>query len=160
MKYWWIIIFVLCAVPNVGAEDVVEDSPSHRHHFSVGFLDHRTGMSLASYSRTLLANESHELFVGVGSVLAMTTLAVGWKFYAFHYYVDFYCVVAGHAAAGMSDKILVAPFASLGIELGITDDYFLNVGVNNTLRLYVKDFKMYRDPELVVFPHASVTHRW
>ena len=141
-------------------ESVVKTKSQYTHHFSFGFLDHRTGSSIVSYSRTLWAGESQEIFAGVGSALALNTAALGWKFYAFEYYVDVYLVVAVHAMAGMSDNIIVAPFFSGGVEKEIWEGYFLNAGVNNTVRLYIEDSKFYRDAELVVFPHGSLSYRW
>ena len=157
---WCVLVLVLLVSTRAGADETKLETTRHTHHLSVGALDHRLGISIVSYARTLLGDKEHELFVGAGTIVAGTTLAGGGKYYAFHYYVDFYSVVAVHALAGMSEKIVPAPFFSMGMEYPFSSDYFFNAGVNTTVRVYIEDFKQYRKPEYVVLPHLSVTHRW
>ena len=158
-------VLVLCLCASVArAESSAETEPvaktAYRHHFSFGFLNHQTGSSVVSYARTLWASENHEVYAGVGSVLALNTLAVGWKVYVFESFVDAYLVTAAHFMAGMSEKSLVAPFFAVGVEKSLWGGFFINAGVNNTLRLYLEDGRSYRDAEVLVFPHAHLTYRW
>ena len=122
---------------------------------SVGFLDHKTGMSLFSYTYTFFKQPKHESFVGFGTLVAMNTLAAGWKLYLFDYYLNFYTVLAGHLAAGMGKNILIIPFAHLGAEKAISDKWFINVGVNNSLRIYKS-----RKSKVLIFPSVNVNYRY
>ena len=51
-----------------------------KHYRSAGFLDHKTGMSLVSYARTLKYHNKSEYFVGIGTLIAANTFALGWKY--------------------------------------------------------------------------------
>ena len=51
-----------------------------KHYRSAGFLDHKTGMSLVSYARTLKHHNKSEYFVGIGTLIAANTFALGWKY--------------------------------------------------------------------------------
>ena len=51
-----------------------------KYYRSAGFLDHKTGMSLVSYARTLKHHNKSEYFVGIGTLIAANTFALGWKY--------------------------------------------------------------------------------
>lgn len=163
MKNFGIILAALVFVAsNAHAEAPASQTPhkTHTHDLSVGFLSHKVGTSLVSYARTLWANEDHELYAGVGTLVALNTAALGWKSYLMRDFVDVYVVGAALVMAGMTDKIIPAPFVSTGIEIGFWDNYFFNGGVNTIARVYYEGGEFYRKPELVVFGQGSLSYRW
>ena len=155
-----ILCFLFASIAH--AEKPLADSPSpkHTHDLSVGFLSHKVGSSLVSYARTLWANEDHELYAGVGTLIALNTAALGWKSYLMRDAIDVYVVGAVLVMAGMSDNIFPAPFVATGIEIGFWDNYFFNGGVNTIARVYYEGGEFYRKPELVVFGQGSLAYRW
>ncbi len=157
MKKIVCLVGLICCL---GSSAYGEDTKSPKKYFSAGFLDHKTGTSFVGYARTLVGNDEHELFVGVGSALALNTLAIGWKYTFWHSYVNLYAVLAAHAMAGMGKNIIYAPFWSAGFEKKLTTNWFVNVGVNTTVRLYIKDYQITRKTEFIVYPNVNLNYRW
>ena len=119
MKNFGIILAALVFVAsNAHAEAPASQTPhkTHTHDLSVGFLSHKVGTSLVSYARTLWANEDHELYAGVGTLVALNTAALGWKSYLMRDFVDVYVVGAALVMAGMSDKIIPPPLSPPGLR--------------------------------------------
>ncbi|MDP6684617.1 MAG: hypothetical protein QGH24_01590 [Candidatus Marinimicrobia bacterium] len=131
-----------------------QNKPGKDKYISVGFLDHKTGMSLVGYARTLKTMENHEFFIGVGTLLAANTIAAGWKSYLNDSPIHIYSVVSIQGVAGMGGEI-VAPFVSIGGEKSITEKLYINAGLNTLLRIY-----NYRSPELVPFPNVNLNWRY
>ena len=127
---------------------------SQEHYVSIGFLDHKTGNSLVGYARTILKHENHEIFIGVGTLLAMNTLSVGWKYYISDSPIKFYSVLATQGIAGMGGGF-IAPAISIGIEKKITKKLFINLGINSNLRIYAN-----RPIELIAFPNININYRY
>ena len=123
-------------------------------YIAVGFLDHKTGLSLIGYARTFMTKNKHEIFIGVGTILAAATIAVGWKYYLTDSPVQLYSVVSIQGIAGMGGSI-VAPFVSIGCEKSITEKLYINGGLNTTFRLYSD-----RIPVLLVFPNINLNWRY
>ena len=124
------------------------------NYWSIGFLDHRTGNSLVGYARIIMSFEKHEIFIGVGTLIAANTLSVGWKYYLLDSPMQLYSVLSTQAVAGMGGGF-VSPFVSLGIEKSITKKLFFNLGLNTTIRIY-----SHRPIELVAFPNININFRY
>ena len=154
------VLVLMMASPAYAEPPEPESSAAYQHEVSVGFLSHKVGSSLVSYARTLWSNESHELYAGAGTLLALNTAALGWKSYLYQNFVDVYVVGAVLVMAGMSDHIIPAPFVSAGIELGFWDGFFFNAGANTMLRVYYEGGEFYRTPEFIVFGQGSLLYRW
>ena len=127
---------------------------SQEHHVSIGFFDHKTGNSLIGYARTILKHEKHEVFIGVGTLLAMNTLSVGWKYYISDSPVKLYSVLSTQGIAAMGGQF-IAPAISIGIEKEITKKLFMNLGINSNLRIYAN-----RPMELIAFPNININYRY
>tara|TARA_B100000029_G_scaffold326227_1_gene318692 strand:+ start:80 stop:688 length:609 start_codon:yes stop_codon:yes gene_type:complete len=124
-------------------------------YIAVGFLDHKTGLSLIGYARTFMAKNKHEIFIGVGTVLAANTIAAGWKYYLTDDSpVQLYSVVSIQGIAGMGGSI-VAPFVSIGGEKSITEKLYINGGLNTIFRLYND-----KTLELLVLPSINLNWRY
>jgi hypothetical protein len=128
--------------------------PHKDEYISAGFLDHKTGMSLIGYARTLKTVDRHEFFVGGGTLIAAITLAIGWKYYLHDSQIPLYSVVAFHGVSGMGGEF-GAPFISLGAEKSITEKLYINAGLNTTIRMYNN-----RSPELISFPNINLNWRY
>ena len=72
-----------------------------KNYWSIGFLDYKTGTSFFSYTRTLMNYKKHELFVGIGTLIAMNTLSAGWKYYLLNSPVHLYSVISIQGVAGI-----------------------------------------------------------
>ena len=120
----------------------------------VGFLDHKTGTSLLGYARTLIKNEKHEMFMGIGTLIAANTLSIGWKYYFLDSHIQSYSVLSIQAIAGMGGSF-IAPFISLGIEKSFTEKLFFNLGLNATIRVY-----SHRPIEIIPFPNININYRY
>jgi len=128
-----------------------------KKYVSIGMFDHKNGTSLVGFSRTLAIHDEHEFFVGIGTLIAMNTLSFGWK----HIWLeernfDAYAVLAIHVVAAMSENILITPFMSVGIEKEISDPWFLQLGLNNTLRVYDDG----RSSDLLMYPNVNISYRY
>ena len=129
-------------------------------YLSVGLFDHKTGLSIGSFSYNLVNAGDHEVFIGAGTSLIFNASSLGWKYYLFSYGVDFYSVLAVQGlVGGMSKKtnILPATFASLGFEKALTKKLWINAGVNLTVRLYLDGS---HPPDILVLPNCNVNWRW
>ncbi|SVD79142.1 uncharacterized protein METZ01_LOCUS431996, partial [marine metagenome] len=132
-----------------------EDHKTENNQYvSVGFLDHKTGNSLVGYARTLKKVDKHELFVGVGTLVAMNTLSAGWKYYLLDSPIHLYSVVSIQGIAGMGGGF-ISPFLSVGAEKSITDKLYINLGLNTVIRVYKN-----RPNELVPFPNVNLNWRF
>ena len=125
-----------------------------REYITVGFLDHKTGISLVGYARTLKQTEKHEFFVGAGTMIAAFTASTGWKYYFNDAPIQFYSVLSIQGVNGMGGGF-IAPAISFGIEKGITEKLFFNLGLNTTIRIYAD-----RPIELVAFPNININFRY
>jgi hypothetical protein len=128
-----------------------------KKYVSIGMFDHKTGTSLVGFSRTLAIHDEHEFFIGVGTLIAMNTLSLGWK----HIWLearnfDAYAVLSIHVIAAMSENLLITPFMSVGIEKEVSDPWFLQLGLNNTLRVYGDG----RSSDLLMYPNVNLSYRY
>jgi hypothetical protein len=123
-------------------------------YICVGFLDHKTGNSLLGYARTIIKHEKHEMFVGIGTLIAANTLSIGWKYYLLDSPIQSYSVLSMQASAGMGGSF-IAPFMSLGIEKSLTKKLFFNLGLNATIRIY-----SHRPIEIIPFPNININYRY
>ena len=98
--------------------------------------------------------DKHELFVGVGTLVAMNTLSAGWKYYLLDSPIHLYSVVSIQGIAGMGGGF-ISPFLSVGAEKSITDKLYINLGLNTVIRVYRN-----RPIELVPFPNVNLNWRY
>ena len=160
IRFGIILATLVFVASSAYAEAPARQTPHATHTFLWWAFEPQVGTSLVSYARTLWANEDHELYAGVGTLVALNTAALGWKSYLMRDAIDVYVVGAVLVMAGMSDNIFPAPFVSTGIEIGFWDNYFFNGGVNTIARVYYEGGEFYRKPELVVFGQGSLSYRW
>ena len=155
IKYFPIIFICIILLNFLEGQNKTEKNK----YMSLGFLDHKTGISLVEYARTLKKVDKHELFVGVGTLIALNTLSVGWKYYLSDSPVHFYSVIAAQGAVGMSVKFNILPivFASVGFEKAIFKHIWINLGVNSTARLYLDGS---HNTDFLVLPNANINWRW
>ena len=155
-----------------------------KHYRSAGFLDHKTGMSLVSYARTLKYNNKSEYFVGIGTLIAANTFALGWK-YSFlqpeteydpntgepiiglstGFIDDYYVVASAHSVMGMGGGF-VSPFFAFGFEKRLTKKLYINVGINSLLRIYSGESidsetgEVRPAQEFITFPTINLNYRY
>ena len=150
MKFYTklIIIFSILLTAIIGQAE------KPKHYRVIGFLDHKTGLSLLGYARTLKIHNNNEFFVGIGTLIAVNTISLGWKYSFLNKSVklnpdtgdpiigfstglidDYYVVASIQSVAGMGGNI-VAPFFSGGFEKRLTKKIYINVGVNSMFRYY------------------------
>ena len=154
-----LFVYILISLFATSVGSAEEKVPEN--YLTIGALDHKTGLSLIGYARTLVSNEKHELFVGAGTLIAAVTISSGWKYNFLHYYADFYSVVSVQAiSAGQSKKIVYAPFLALGIEKKLSTKWYINAGVVHLIRLYIRDYDIYRPTEHMILPNLNFNRRW
>ncbi len=150
MKFYTKLIIIFCILFSVS----IGQTEKPKHYRVIGFLDHKTGLSLLGYARTLIIHNNNELFVGIGTLIAANTISLGWKYSFLNKPVklnpdtgdpiigfstglidDYYVVASIQSVAGMGGSI-VAPFFSGGFEKRLTKKIYINVGVNSMFRYY------------------------
>ena len=131
-----------------------QEKENPKKYVSVGFLDHKTGFSFVGFARTLKQTEKHEIFVGGGTLIAMLTTSLGWKYYFNNAPFHAYSVLAIHGISGMGGLGL-APFVSLGIEKHLIKKLYFNLGVNSLIRVYSS-----RQTDFVVSPAININMRY
>ena len=150
MKYYikLIIIFSILLTTIIGQTE------KPKHYRSIGFLDHKPGLSLFGYARTLKIHNNNEFFAGIGTLIAANTISLGWKYTFLNKPVksdpktgdliiglstglidDFYVVASIQGIGGMGGSV-VAPFFSGGLEKRLTKKLYINLGVNSMFRYY------------------------
>jgi|GEM_PF-835490 len=143
-------------VITINKEEIkrVQRKEKPKKYLSVGFLDHKTGMSLIGYAQTLKQTEKHEFFVGGGTLIAMFTASAGWKYFFYDGYIQAYSVLSIQGVSGMGGGF-IAPVISLGIEKRLYKKWFINLGGNSTIRPHPdKAF------EFVTFPAININKRY
>ena len=154
-----LILIILLSTLQIKALNSKEKL-AHDNYVSVGFLDHKMGLSLFSFGGNFYNDENSEIYLGIGSMLTINTLAAGYKYTIKGKYIDFYAVGAMHFMVGMSDHIIIAPFASLGFEDEGFKNLFFNIGYNALLRFYAPSSSM--KPEILALPvpNVAVSYRY
>ena len=99
-----------------------------REYIAVGFLDHKTGISLVGYARTLKQTEKHEFFIGAGTMIAAFTASAGWKYYFNYAPIQFYSVLSIQGVNGMGGSF-ITPVISLGVEKNLYKKWFINSSI-------------------------------
>ena len=84
-------------------------------YVAIGFLDHKTGISLVGYARTLKETKKHEYFIGACTMISSFTASAGWKYYFNDAPIQFYSVLLIQGVNGMGGGF-IAPVISLGVE--------------------------------------------
>jgi hypothetical protein len=125
-----------------------------KDYISVGFLDHKTGTSIFGYTRTIIQNDNNEIFVGLGTSIAINTLVVGLKKYLLRSFIDGYSVISIQSIYGMGGGFK-APAISIGVEKKIWKQFFVNMGFNTTIRIYTE-----RTPDFISYPHLNINVRF
>jgi len=143
---------VLLIIPFLSFGQINEKT---KNYISVGFLDHKTGTSLIGYTNTILQNDNNEVFIGLGTSVAINTLVVGLKKYLLRSFVDGYSVISIQSIYGMGGGGVNAPAISIGFEKKIWNQFFLNVGFNSTIRIYSE-----RTTEFLNYPHLNINVRF
>jgi len=149
-----ILLLISPSFPYDNNKQAEEVNEYLKRYLCIGFLDHKTGTSLIGYARTLMNNNTHELFVGLGTLFTMFTLSVGWKYYFNDSPLQVYSVFAVQGISGMGGS-LTAPFISLGFEKILTKKLYLNLGVNLFIRIYSN-----KSTELVTYPNININMRY
>lgn len=145
------IIVIYVVVFNIVS---AENPAKPKKYFSVGFLDHKTGMSLVSYAKTLFQNDNHDIFLGGGTAIALFTGSLGWKYTFYSGNVQTYSVIALHAVSGMGGGFY-APFFSIGIEKELTKNIFINGGVNSIVRTHPD-----KPIDAIILPTLNINFRY
>ena len=101
-----------------------------KNHVSLGLFDHKTGLSVVGYSRTLWKDTKNEIFLGVGTSFIVNSLTVGAKKYLFKGYVDGYVVLGGQILSlELTDDTNKTIWLAAGIEKLLIKNFFINLGV-------------------------------
>ena len=124
------------------------------HYVAVGFIDHKTGMSLVGYARTLKQTEKHEFFIGAGTMIAAFTASAGWKYYFNNAPIQFYSVLSIQGVNGMGGGF-IAPVISLGFEKNLYKKWHINFGVISMVRPHPD-----KSIELIAFPTININKRY
>ena len=122
-----------------------------KNYISIGLFDHKTGFSVAGYTRSIIQNSHNEVFVGFGSMIALNTFTIGYKKYLFKSIVDGYSVISMQKIHGMPGSSNAACL-SIGIEKKIWKILFINIGVNVT--------NLIEDLESLTFPSLTLNIRY
>jgi len=152
MKYAIVIVLLLSQLGLFCSEE----KEQLKNHWAVGFLDHKTGLSLFGYARTLVKTPKNDFFIGFGTLVAMNTFSVGWKYNYFESPIQIYSVLSAQAIAAMSKerRFIYAGFSSVGIAREIVGHLSLNFGMNASFRIYSK----WKKPASVLtVPHLNLT---
>ena len=124
------------------------------HYVAVGFLDHKTGMSLVGYARTLKQTEKYDFFIGAGTLIAAFTASAGWKYYFNDAPIKFYSVLSMQGINGMGAGF-IAPVISLGFEKNLYKKWHVNFGVISMVRPHPD-----KPIELKAFPTININKRY
>ena len=76
MKFYIKLIIVFPILLSV----IIGQTEKPKYYRSIGFLDHKTGLSLFGYARTLKIHNNNEFFAGIGTLIAANTISLGWKY--------------------------------------------------------------------------------
>ena len=125
-----------------------------KNYISIGFLDHKTGNSIVGYTRSIIQNENNELFVGLGTAIAINSFVIGYKKYLLRSFIDGYSVISIQKIYGMGGD-LNAPCISIGIEKKIWKVLFFNIGVNSIMRSSPS-----QQIEFITFPALNLNIRY
>tara|TARA_B100000902_G_C27248711_1_gene884016 strand:+ start:512 stop:949 length:438 start_codon:yes stop_codon:yes gene_type:complete len=128
-----------------------QNNKQPKNYISIGLFDHKSGFSALGYTRSILQNKQHELFVGFGSMIAFNTFVVGYKNYLLRSYVNGYAVASVQKIYGMPGGPNAACL-SIGIEKKVWKVVFINAGMNTTCLL--------EDLEFLAFPTLSINMRF
>ena len=154
-----LILCFLVGIQLVPLHDARAERP--RSEVSLGFLTHKTGLSLVDYNYTVFQTEDHDFSVGVGTLLAAGGTSIAWKYYAYRGFADFYSVVALQFVSGMSDAPpKMIPFVSLGMEYQVFDGNYINVGVNQWVTTGLRQINEFRQGDYMILPQVSWGWRW
>ena len=123
-------------------------------YVAVGFLDHKTGISLVGYARTLKQTEKHEFFIGAGTMISAFTASAGWKYYFNDAPIQFYSVLSIQGVNGMGGGF-IAPVISLGVEKKLYKKWFINFGTISMVRPHPD-----KPIDFVTFPTINVNRRY
>ena len=105
-------------------------------------------------ARTLWQDEHHEIFVGAGTLIAMVSATIGWKYYFKNAPLNAYSVLSIQSASAMGGSF-VAPIISLGVEKNIYKQWYFNAGAISMIRPHPdKAF------EFVTFPAININRRY
>ena len=122
-----------------------------KNYISIGLFDHKSGFSALSYSKTILQNYNNEIFIGLGSMIALNTFSIGYKRYLIHNFVDGYSALSFQKIYGMAGGSDAA-FLSIGAEKKIWKILFINGGINITL--------LVESLEFLSFPNININFRF
>jgi hypothetical protein len=123
-------------------------------YVAVGFLDHKTGMSLVGYARTLKQTEKHDFFIGAGTMIAAFTASAGWKYYFNDALIKFYSVLSIQGVNAMGGGF-IAPVISFGVEKNLYKKWYVNFGAISMVRPYSD-----KPIDLVTFPTININKRY
>ena len=145
-------LFLLFIIPLLSVGQIDKKT---NHYVSVGFLDHKTGISMLGYTFTIIQNENNEIFVGLGTSIATNTLVLGLKKYLFRIFIDGYSVISVQNIYGMGGESFKSPVVALGFEKKVWRQIFINIGFNSIIRIYPQ-----RSTELINHPYCNLNIRF
>ena len=107
--------------PNTG-ESFVDNPKFSYGSFSTGLLNHKVVPTLLSFSLSSRLNKSHEIYFGLGTVIAVHPVSVGWKYYFNHKPKETYNPETGEPIYGFSTGLYDNQYISISIaSLYISD---------------------------------------
>ena len=123
-------------------------------YVAAGFLDHKTGISLAGYAITMKQTEKYEIFIGAGTMIAAFTVSAGWKYYFNNSPIKYYSVFSMQGINGMGGSF-IAPVISLGVEKNFYKKWYINLGAISIIRPHPD-----KSIDLVTYPTININKRY
>ena len=99
-----------------------------KNYISVGIFDHKSGLSAIGYSRSIFQNNQNEAFVGMGTMISLYTVSIGYKKYLIKSFFEAYSVASIQKIYGMGGGTN-AGFISVGIEKRFGNFYLSTLGL-------------------------------
>ena len=154
------LLFIILLIPFLSFSQNYKQT---KNYISIGFLDHKTGITAIGYTRSILQNGNNELFVGFGSMIAVNTFVVGYKKYLLRSFIDGYSVASMQKIYGMGGDFF-APAISIGFEKKIWKFLFINIGAHSIIRLSSQEGEGYENNldnvNVITFPNLNLNFRY
>ena len=152
MKKLLLILILLFLFPLFGLS---QNEKQPKNYLSIGLLDSKTGFSAIGYTKSILQNKNNELFIGIGTMLALNTVVAGYKKYLFRSFIDGYSIISIQNIFGMAGESDAACL-SIGLEKKIWKAFFINVGGN----IHVIEDGDFLDGDFLAFPFLNINIRF
>ena len=154
---WFLITFCMICLLSVQAAHA--ERP--RSECSIGFLSHKSGPSFFDYHYTVLQTEHHGLSVGIGTLIAYTSLSVAWKYYPIPHLADVYSVISLQHGSGMGNAPpKVIPAMSIGVEFKFWENKYINLGLTQWVSSGLARLEDTTMEDYFILPQISWGWRW